>query len=311
MTLDEIKIKLWDEYSKSGNEITRGTVNLLEDIPNHRKCHRMGLNLYDLNKEFKLKYITEVNITCCLTCNNIITVVGNKFCNTSCAASFNNKNRKMSSETKNKISNKLKGNIPQNKGNCSKIDRKCLICDSIFMVYANGAKIYCSRKCNPKLGGYREGAGYSKSGYYKGIYYGSTYELVWGIYRIDHGLTVKRFDGYIEENGKKYFPDFDVDGKIIEIKGRHTKEVDIKTNMAIDAGYQIEVKYKKDLQKEFEWVKKNYTYKEIYELYDGYNPKYEYVCDTCGEKYTSNKIKTRKTYMVCSRKCNRPLKSGL
>ena len=71
------------------------------------------------------------------------------------------------------------------------------------------------------MGGYREGSGRSKSGYYKGIYCGSTYELCWVIYSLDHNIQFNRFPGMIEENGLKYYPDFLLDdGKtIIETKG--------------------------------------------------------------------------------------------
>lgn len=295
MTLDEIKNKLWDYYGLHGTEITRTVINSICEIPNHRKCYRMGLNLYELNKEFKIKYITEINITYCITCGNIIQTSGNKFCNTSCAATYNNKGKQHTKETRIKISNKLKYNIPSNKGNCSKIEKYCLTCGKGFKVYSNSKKVYCCRKCNPNLGGFREGTGKSKTGYYKGIYCGSTYELIWIIYRLDHGLEVKRFEGYIEENGKKYFPDFFVDGKIIEIKGWWGIDVDLKTRMAIDAGYEIEVKYKKDLQKEFEWVKQKYQYKDVFELYDNYKPIFEYICNNCGKLILTNRKRNTPT----------------
>lgn len=44
----------------------------------------------------------------CLNCNNIIDDT-KKFCNKSCAAKFNNSNRKLSDETKHKIANSLRG----------------------------------------------------------------------------------------------------------------------------------------------------------------------------------------------------------
>ena len=42
-------------------------------------------------------------------------------------------------------------------------------------------------------GGYRPGSGRAKTGYYKGIYCGSTYELAWVIYQIDNNKDFSRF----------------------------------------------------------------------------------------------------------------------
>lgn len=302
MDIITIEKRLWEMFcNKQGIPLSKNDLDNDGTIPNYRKCSRLGISIYKLNKLFHEKYITEINIKNCKECNSILTTHDKIFCNRSCAAKYNNIGRVHSTETKQKLSDNSKYYI-HNIGKCSKIFRKCLICDNTFKVYANSKREYCSHKCNPNLGGFREGAGYSKSGYYKGIYCGSTYELVWVMYRLDNNLEVKRFEGYIEENGKKYFPDFYVDNKIIEIKGRHTEEVDIKTKMALDAGFNIEVKYKKDLQAEFEWVKKNYVYKEVYELYDNHRPKYSYVCNYCGTIISTNKIKKTDT-KFCNTTC--------
>jgi hypothetical protein len=53
-------------------------------------------------------YLNPINIKKCLECNNIIKT-GNKFCSKSCSASYSNKRRKHSKETKRKISKSLKG----------------------------------------------------------------------------------------------------------------------------------------------------------------------------------------------------------
>jgi hypothetical protein len=50
-------------------------------------------------------------------------------------------------------------------------------------------------------GGYRIGSGRSKSGYYKGIYCGSTYELCWAIHALDHNIKFSRFDKKLEKDG--------------------------------------------------------------------------------------------------------------
>lgn len=163
---------------------------------------------------------------------------------------------------------------------------------------------FCSRVCAGKFskGGYRQGSGRSKSGYYKGIFCASTYELVWVIYRIDHNLPVNRFEGYIEGNGIRYFPDFVDNNTIFEIKGYYTDIVDKKIQIAMDCGYEIFVLYKKDLQNEFKWVNDNYSFSTFQELYDDFKPKYLYKCSCCGIDFArEHQLKTTKTF--CSRQC--------
>src|SRR6516164_8460315 len=73
-----------------------------------------------------------------------------------------------------------------------RVTKICPICEIKFVVPIYRKQIFCSRNCFNKdtafkfrkkaKGGIRIGSGRSKSGYYKGIYCGSTYELCWVIY---------------------------------------------------------------------------------------------------------------------------------
>lgn len=205
------------------------------------------------------------------------------YCSRSCANS-----RSWTEQDKQKKSNAAKNSTAVQTENRSRfqglLEKQCIVCEKVFSVRASKRKQKaCSRECSnvylsnnakqKKLGGYREGSGRSKSGYYKGIFCASTYELAWVVYRIDNQLPVERFKGYLEdkEHNFKYFPDFFVDETIIEIKGYHTEDVDKKTQLAEKLGYSIKVLYKQDLKKEFEWVREKYTIKDktkIYKLYD-------------------------------------------
>lgn len=163
--------------------------------------------------------------------------------------------------------------------------------------------LYCTLKCNPNVGGYRNGSGRAKHGYYKGIYCGSTYELIWVIYQLDHNIDFQRFPMMLEYSGKKYIPDFLQNGKIIEIKGYEKRESVLeKTNVANKNGYYVVVLRKEDLTKEFTWVKENYSYKNVFELYDDYKPKYKYTCSHCVSEFVSeiNKVTSD---IFCSRQC--------
>lgn len=78
-------------------------------------------------------------------------------------------------------------------------------------------------------GGYRKGSGRGKSGWYKGYWCDSSWELAWIIYNIEHGISFTRnnekFDYFY--NGKKslWIPDFILNnGVFVEIKGYFTEQ---------------------------------------------------------------------------------------
>jgi len=183
------------------------------------------------------------------------------------------------------------------------IQKICKTCNSNFITSTRSKTLYCSGKCNPNVGGLRKGSGRGKSGYYKGIWCDSTYELVWVIYRLDHNLIVERFKNKIFNDNLTYFPDFIENNTIYEIKGFLTQEVFDKKKLAESFGYIVEILLFEDLKKEFDWVKNNYQYSQIEELYDNYKPKYSYICDYCNKNFTTN-IKRTKELKYCSNKCS-------
>lgn len=149
------------------------------------------------------------------------------FCSRQCSNS-----RKWNSDDNLKKSiaakNSEKKKIADLKSKEKRFKKICPVCHCCFETL-NDSRIYCSRNCynndsaceyrSVVLGGYREGSGRSKSGYYKGLYCGSTYELAWLIYQIDHNFPFERFSGVIEDNHIKYIPDFLINNKtIVEIK---------------------------------------------------------------------------------------------
>jgi hypothetical protein len=155
------------------------------------------------------------------------------------------------------------------------------------------------------MGGYRQGSGRSKSGYYKGIYCGSTYELCWVIHSLDHGIKFTRFPGKLEFNGVVYYPDFLLaDNKtIIETKGYESQEsVDKKSKVAESLGYNVKVLRKKDLEYAFKYVQETYNTNKFFTLYDEYKPKYSYTCSYCKIQYETDRMLKTDTGF-CSRSC--------
>lgn len=85
----------------------------------------------------------------------------------------------------------------------------------------------------------------------------------------------------------------------IEIKGYWQKSLEEKQKAAEKLGYKVNVLYKKDIKHCFSWVKKNYKYTNLQELYDDYRPKYNYICK-CGKIFVSEK----KNRIYCSQYCS-------
>lgn len=160
------------------------------------------------------------------------------------------------------------------------------------------------------VGGVREGSGRSKSGYYKGIYCGSTYELCWVIHALDHGIAFKRFEGSLKKDRITYVPDFLLGDNttIIELKGyEHDDRVQKKTELAESMGYTVRVLRKEDLTFAFDHVKEKYGVSALnsYTLYDNFKPKFEYTCKQCKKVFHKNhKPKPKNKGLFCSNICS-------
>lgn len=154
-------------------------------------------------------------------------------------------------------------------------------------------------------GGYREGSGRSKTGYYKGIYCGSTYELCWVVYALDHDIKFQRFSKGLKHNGVTYYPDFLLDDNVIvECKGYEQQDrVDAKTRVAEHHGYTVNVLRKSDLKFAFDYVTNKFNTTKYATLYDEYAPSYQYKCIECSACITCDTKRTT-CEIFCSRQCS-------
>lgn len=117
------------------------------------------------------------------------------------------------------------------------------------------------------FGGYVQGSGRGKKGWYKGFFCDSSWELAYVVYCLDHNIgivrnTAKRqysWQGII----KNYIPDFIVHGVVTEIKGYKTEQWLAK----LDANPDVSVMYEKDLSPILEYVKTKYG-KDFTSLYE-------------------------------------------
>ena len=174
--------------------------------------------------------------------------------------------------------------------------RNCATCNAVFEIRASDPKKTCSKACS-KIGGVREGSGRAKTGRYKGIYCGSTYELAFLIWHLDRSIPISRCTDSFPYNwkGKEhvYHPDFVVNGTIFEIKGRIV-EVDYVKVASCDAvmicGDKIQ-QYIADVSKSH-----NVSKDKLWTLYEDTETK---NCMHCDRLFTP---KTSKV-VYCGRSC--------
>ena len=133
-----------------------------------------------------------------------------------------------------------------------------------------------TKKKLAKNGGYKKGSGRGKSGWYKGYWCDSTWELAWVIFNLDNGIIFKRFDNnfeYVYENKTyKYYPDFILDDNktIIEIKSYET-EKDLCKYTGVDYRiFNLKILKKSDIEPLINYVKVKYQLKNISVLYETY-----------------------------------------
>lgn len=111
---------------------------------------------------------------------------------------------------------------------------------------------------NKGYGGYKEGSGRGKRGWYQGYYCASSWELAYIVFCLDHGIGVVRnqdkrqytWNGVI----MNYVPDFIVEGRFVEIKGYNSPQWLAKR----EANPDVEVLGSREMKPILEYVVKKY-----------------------------------------------------
>lgn len=200
-----------------------------------------------------------------------------RFCSQKCARAFSTQSKR--EQINEKVSNALKGT---RKSVTRPIkERFCKVCGKKLPIGTRSNKSTCSIECSKTLrsqvskelynqnkdnlhnngfrGGYRKGAARGKSGYYKGIWCDSTYELVYLIYNLDNGIDIRRntLKFPYSHNGKnhEYIPDFRVNGELVEIKNFWTEVVQVKLECVPE---KISILYYDELEEMMQFVDEKY-----------------------------------------------------
>lgn len=204
----------------------------------------------------------------CLFCQRLFTNAGGHGAHTKhCALNPN-----MVPFNRHPNAGRKKGAIPWNKGlvndiRCKKSEEEKLSrrgkssgkCSDPVKETERIAKIKASAKItHVKNGGYRQGSGRGKKGWYKGFFCDSSWELAYVVYCLEHNIEIKRNTEkrkYIWNNKERtYIPDFVVNNQLIEIKGYSSPQW--KSKLA--ANPDISVLYENDMYPMITYTKSKY-----------------------------------------------------
>lgn len=139
--------------------------------------------------------------------------------------------------------------------------------------HSTDTKLKISEKMKGNSNNNPNKTGRGRKGWYKNFFCSSTYELAFVIYCLDNCIPIRRcVDRYryvFEGKQHWYYPDFIINNTIIEIKGYWSEVVDAKTKSVTDR--DIIVLYRKDLKHVFDYIADKYNKivdKNIHELYE-------------------------------------------
>ena len=201
---------------------------------NLKNASEKGIIVASKNAEKKRNEYYD-NPNRCLECEKVMDFYkrNNKFCGSSCSASYNNKKRNgISNETKEKISKKLTGrklseehkkktslhlrpggkhNVEELRFNYDKTPKKCNVCGNDIN-YENRHRVTCSDDCKLIAKTNRKYLnGSRKTIYYKNVVLESSWELELAIFLDDNNIKWIRPEPIKWNDGVKdrlYYPDF-------------------------------------------------------------------------------------------------------
>ena len=220
----------------------------------------------------------------CFVCNSKIPYQkrNNKFCSLTCSSKHSNENRSyvISKEQIDENRERTKKMWKQGRYDILKMEKVklvCNVCKKDFLVYPYlSNRKFCSKECSSvgqnrkNSGGYRPTAGRGKSGWYKGYFCNSSWELAWVVYSLEHGVQFKRntvgFEYEFQGKVHKYYPDFilEKDGFYVEVKGYQREQWISKKEQF---PHKLQIIGKKEIVTYIDYVTKKYG-KDFIKLYE-------------------------------------------
>ena len=251
----------------------------------HNKNHEnAGIKRSQTRRNKKEKslndWISEKHI--CENCGKVMTEKygSGRFCSRSCANT-----RKHGEETKSKLSNANKNSTSMRKikllAEYEQNPKFCSICGQ-KLPYDKRNRKTCSDECfklliskqatDKNFGGYNPNSiKKHHKGVYKNIHCDSSWELAFLVYHLDNNIKIERCNQYFHYtyNNKlrKYYPDFIMDNKFIEIKAVVTDQVKAKIDQ-FPKDKQLIVLYKQDIMQYLSYCISKYGNSFWETLYD-------------------------------------------
>ncbi len=138
-----------------------------------------------------------------------------------------------------------------------------------FTHHSEEAKAKIAQYAKDHHGGYRQGSGRGKKGWYNGIFCDSSWELAYLLFCEHNGVAVVRntqkFKYVHDGKWMHYIPDFIVNGKFVEIKGYQTDQWESKK---AQFPHDLEILTSTEMTHILEFVVGLYG-KDFIKLYDG------------------------------------------
>jgi hypothetical protein len=254
--------------------------NYASHVATCKKNPNIEKNKLKLSELYKGKYKVEriVLDKVCPKCDTKFQVQARKseilrnkvknYCSRKCSNS-----RSQSISTRNKISQSIKEG-----GNLYKPNSRpknyppftCIKCgkEGVSKKYNKNQK-YHYECWITSSGGIRKGSSRGKSGWYKGYWCDSSYELAYLIYSLEKSVKIERnkigFPYVYNNKNHLFYPDFIADNEYVEIKNFKSEITDTKVKFF---PYPIKVYYKNDMKPILEHVKDKYgkDFTSLYEL---------------------------------------------
>lgn len=178
------------------------------------------------------------------------------------------------------------GKIPYNKGLTKEtsvlVAKGSLAAKKAFELYGDQRKkIHHTEESKAKIakyarennyGGYKQGSGRGKKGWYKGFFCDSSWELAYVIYCLENNISIQRNTEkrtyFFKGKTRGYIPDFIVNSDLVEIKGYNSDEWEAKHA----ANPDVKTLYKEEMKPIIKYAVDKYG-KDYIKLYEKKQPK--------------------------------------